>query len=103
MLMSSLSSDEVLRVARLSKLSLSKKETQSLKSELSAIIDYFTELTKLRTDNIEPTSQTTGLTDVLRADEIDEARVLPVKDAVSGTEKIHNNYFVVSQVIDKEQ
>jgi aspartyl-tRNA(Asn)/glutamyl-tRNA(Gln) amidotransferase subunit C len=103
MLMSSLSSDDVLRIAKLARLKLSKKEVDSLKTELSSVINYFTELTELRTDNIEPTSQTTGLKDVLRADEIDEPRMLSADSATSGTEKVHNNYFVVPQVIDKDQ
>jgi len=101
--MSSLTSKDVLRLARLANIILSKPEVTSLKEELSEVVDYFEKLKKVNTENIKPTSQTTGLQDVLRDDEVDTSLILPREDALSGTEKTHNGYFVVTQVVDKDK
>ena len=101
--MSALSTDEVLRLAKLANLTLTNEEINSIKSELSEILNYFQNLKKLRTDDVTGTSQTTGLEDVLRPDEINTLSILDAKEATSGTDNIHNNSFVVPQVIDKEQ
>ena len=98
-----LSTSDVLRLAALANLTLAKKEVDILKSQLSNVINYFEELKKLRTDDVAPTSRTTGLEGVLRDDQVDTERILSVEDATSGSEKIHNNTFVVAQVITKDQ
>lgn len=101
--MSKLTNDDIPRLAALANLSLTDSEIKSLKAQLSDVINYFEELKKVPTDNVLPTSQTTGLEDVLRDDVIDPNRILKVADATSGTEKIHNDYFVVDQVIKKDE
>lgn len=100
--MSKLSADEVKKLAELAKLKLSENEIKRLQNELSDVISYFAELTKVPTDNTLPTSQTTGLEDVLRDDEVNTDRILSNEEALSGTDKIHNGYIVVPQVINKD-
>lgn len=100
--MSSLTNDDVLRLARLANLTLTDQEIDSLKTQLSDVIVYFEELKEVPTDSVMPTSQTTGLEDVLRDDNVDPTRTLSIDEALSGTDKIHNGYFVVDQVIDKD-
>lgn len=70
--------------------------------QLSEVIGYFEQLSSVNTDGIPPTSQTTGLLDVLREDTVNAARVLPQNKATSGTEKVKNGAFLVPQVIDKD-
>jgi len=101
--MSGLTTKEVLRLAALANLTLTDGEIESLRLELFDVINYFEGLKKLRTDNVLPTSQTTGLNDILRQDKIDATRILSLEEALSGTEKVHNGAFVVQQVIDKDK
>lgn len=101
--MSTLRGGDILHLAGLANLALSETEIKILKTQLSEVLSYFEELKELRTDDVSPTSQTTGLTDVLREDVVDPTCVLAEADALSGTEKTHNNSFVVGQVIRKEQ
>jgi aspartyl-tRNA(Asn)/glutamyl-tRNA(Gln) amidotransferase subunit C len=68
--MADLTPQDVLKLARLSRLRLSKEEIERFTSELSAILKYVEQLSAVDTKNLEPTSQVTGLTNVLRADEI---------------------------------
>jgi Asp-tRNA(Asn)/Glu-tRNA(Gln) amidotransferase C subunit len=54
------------------------------------------------TSGLEPTSQTTGLEDVYRVDEIKEENGLKVEEALSGTDKAYNNAFKVGAILNKE-
>jgi Asp-tRNA(Asn)/Glu-tRNA(Gln) amidotransferase C subunit len=50
--------------------------------------------------NTTPTSQVTGLTDVVREDAITTLSTLTQEAALSGTEKTDNGYFVVDYVFE---
>lgn len=97
--MSKLTKKDVLHVAKLAKLDLSETEIDKFLSQLSFIVDHISELSKVDTSNIEPTSQTTGLTDVFRDDEIKESS-LNQDRALSGTDKIYNGYFKVPAILE---
>lgn len=100
--MSVLSSRDVLHLAKLANIKLTKKEEESLTSQLSNVIDYFDELKKVPTNEVEPTSQTTGLLNVTRPDEAGNNTFDP-SESTSGATNIHNDYFVVPALIDKEK
>ena len=97
-----LTKKEVLHVAKLAKLSLSPSKISTFEKQLSDVVNYVSELGEVDTKDVEPTSQTTGLTNVFREDG-EGGESISSEKALSGTEKIHNNYFVVPQVITKEK
>lgn len=99
--MGSLSKDNVLHVAKLAKLTLTPKEITKFQNQLSKIVDYISQLSEVDTSNLEPSSQTTGLENVSRVDEI-KLNGFTVQEALSGTEQTHNGYFIVDAVLDKE-
>lgn len=68
--MSQLSRDDVLKLARLARLRLSEDEIAQYQDELSAILDYVRLLEKEDLSSYKPTSQVTGLTNVMRPDEV---------------------------------
>jgi len=68
--MSKLSRDDVLKLARLSRLRLTDEEIDRLRQELSSILEYVEALNKVDTSGLEPTYQVTGLKNVMRDDEI---------------------------------
>ncbi len=63
-----LSKEEVQKIALLSRIGLTDEEITRYQKDLSAVFDFFKELEKLPTDNIEPIGHITGRTDVMRAD-----------------------------------
>jgi aspartyl-tRNA(Asn)/glutamyl-tRNA(Gln) amidotransferase subunit C len=67
--MAKLTREDVLSLARLSRLRLSDEEIERLRSELSEILDYVETLDKVDVDGMEPTYQVTGLKNVFREDE----------------------------------
>lgn len=70
--MAKLTREDVLKLARLSRLRLSDDEVEQFQSEISEILAYVEQLSAVDTAGLEPTSQVTGLTNVMREDtEID--------------------------------
>ncbi len=66
--MSKLSRDDVLKLAKLSRLRLSDEEVERFRTELSSILEYVEVLDKADTAGLEPTYQVTGLKNVMRTD-----------------------------------
>ncbi len=60
---------DVERLAALSKMELTDEEQANIPGELSSILDFVETLNSVNTDNVEPTSQVTGLENVVRSDE----------------------------------
>lgn len=99
MAMAKLDPSSVKHVAHLARLPLNDNEIKLYSKQLSEVVSYIDQLNEVDTDNIEPTSQTTGLTNVTRNDEIDAVSVLTADEALSGTDKTHNGYFVVPMLL----
>jgi aspartyl-tRNA(Asn)/glutamyl-tRNA(Gln) amidotransferase subunit C len=66
--MTKLSKDDVLKLAQLSRLSLSDDELNEFSEELSAILQYVEQLSGVDVSGLKPTNQVTGLTNVMRED-----------------------------------
>ncbi|KKR10054.1 MAG: Aspartyl/glutamyl-tRNA(Asn/Gln) amidotransferase subunit C [Parcubacteria group bacterium GW2011_GWA2_39_18] len=60
--------DEVRRIARLSNIGLDESEVDKLQSEMESILDYVGVLEKVNTANVEPTSYTVHLENIVRED-----------------------------------
>jgi aspartyl-tRNA(Asn)/glutamyl-tRNA(Gln) amidotransferase subunit C len=60
--------DQVLHVARLSRLKLSEEELASMQKDMSSILDHVDRLAEIDIEGIEPTSHVVPLENVLRDD-----------------------------------
>jgi aspartyl-tRNA(Asn)/glutamyl-tRNA(Gln) amidotransferase subunit C len=65
-----LSDDDVRHIAKLARLKLSDDEVKKFSKELTSILDYIDILNELETEEVEPTAQVTGMTNVFRNDEV---------------------------------
>ena len=97
--MTKLTKSDVLHLAKLAKLDLTESEIRKFTPQLAKIVDYISELSEVDTGHTEPTSQTTGLTDVLRPDQINSDQTLSQDAALSGTEETYNGYFKVKAIL----
>jgi aspartyl-tRNA(Asn)/glutamyl-tRNA(Gln) amidotransferase subunit C len=68
--MTQLTRDDVLKLARLARLDLTDEEAEAFGKELSAILAYVAQLDAADTVGLEPTTQVTGLKNVMRSDEV---------------------------------
>jgi aspartyl-tRNA(Asn)/glutamyl-tRNA(Gln) amidotransferase subunit C len=60
--------EQVLHVARLSRLRLSEEEVETMVGELSGILEHVDRIGNLDLEGVEPTSHVVALENVLRAD-----------------------------------
>lgn len=70
--MAKLSNEDVLKLARLSKLTLREDQLERFRRELEEIVEYVEQLQSVDVLGLEPTNQVTGLTNVMRDDVIAE-------------------------------
>jgi aspartyl-tRNA(Asn)/glutamyl-tRNA(Gln) amidotransferase subunit C len=66
----SITREDVLHLAELSRLEISEEEIEPLKKDLDGIIGYISQLNELDTDGVEPTYQCFDMQNVWREDEI---------------------------------
>jgi aspartyl-tRNA(Asn)/glutamyl-tRNA(Gln) amidotransferase subunit C len=99
--MATLNKGDVLHIAKLAKLDIKNSEVGKYSEQLSKVVDYIKELGEVDTEGVEPTSQTTGLNNIFRNDEIDVQNCLSQDEAVSGTDNVHNGYFKVPAILSE--
>ncbi|HEU5187657.1 MAG TPA: Asp-tRNA(Asn)/Glu-tRNA(Gln) amidotransferase subunit GatC [Candidatus Saccharimonadales bacterium] len=68
--MSKITSDDVRRVAALAKIAITDEEASTFTKELAAILEYVRQLDAVDVTGLSPTYQVTGLTNVMRKDEL---------------------------------
>ena len=73
--MSNLNQDEVARIARLAHVSIEESEIGAVTEKLQAILGFVDQLQSADVEGIEPTTQVTGLVDVLRDDVVTHCEI----------------------------
>jgi len=68
--MAELTNEDILKLARLSRLKLTDAEVAEFQKEISEILGYVQMLDKADTKGLKPTYQVTGLKNVARKDEL---------------------------------
>lgn len=96
--MSKLTREDVLKLARLSRLKLSEEEINKFQTELSEILEYVEQLDQVDVTGLEPTYQVTGLKNIARKDEIIDYAAQP--DALlKNAPAVQDNQFKVKRVL----
>jgi aspartyl-tRNA(Asn)/glutamyl-tRNA(Gln) amidotransferase subunit C len=97
--MAKITKEELLKLAKLSRLHLKDDELDGLTKDVDSILEYVEQLQSVDLREFEPTSQVTGLVNVMRPDE-------PVNYGVSQEELLKNvpekerNYIKVRRVLE---
>ena len=94
----SIDKDKIKHVAKLARISLDEKKTDSLTKDLSSIFKFIEKLNELNTKNIEPL--TSILNEPLRSriDEVDDGKI---KDQIlENSPKKNEEFFIVPKVVD---
>ncbi|MDP4030675.1 MAG: Asp-tRNA(Asn)/Glu-tRNA(Gln) amidotransferase subunit GatC [Candidatus Beckwithbacteria bacterium] len=95
--MSSISPKLVKHIAKLANLPLSAGQINKFSSQLSNVLDFMGQLSKLKIDP-KKASPHLDLTNVTREDKIDTSRILTQKQALSQARKTHQGYFLVKAI-----
>ena len=63
-----ISKDEVKKIAGLARIEISEDQIEKYQAEMSAILDFVSELSKANTKGVEPIRQITGLESIFKKD-----------------------------------
>jgi aspartyl-tRNA(Asn)/glutamyl-tRNA(Gln) amidotransferase subunit C len=96
--MAKLSTDDVLHLARLARISLTDSEVDEFSSELSAILQYVEQLSSVDVSGLQPTNQVTGLTNVMREDEVKDYGYAP-QELLKNVPQTQDNMLKVKRMI----
>jgi aspartyl-tRNA(Asn)/glutamyl-tRNA(Gln) amidotransferase subunit C len=96
--MAQLTREDVLKLAALARISLSDEEVDEFSEELSAILQYVEQLSSVDVSGLKPTNQVTGLTNVMRADEVKDYGYKP-EDLLKNVPHVQDNMLKVKRMI----
>lgn len=95
-----LSHEEVRRIAELAKLDLTEAEVSLYAGQLSNILQYFTRLQAIDTEQVSPTASVLPLRNIMRPDV--SGQPLTPEQALANAPDKEDNQFRVSPVLGEE-
>jgi aspartyl-tRNA(Asn)/glutamyl-tRNA(Gln) amidotransferase subunit C len=98
--MSTISREEVARLAALARIDLTEPELNRLAGELDVIVESVARVSEIATADVPATSHPLPLTNVFREDVPEEP--LPVADALAGAPDAIGGRFAVPQILGEE-
>ena len=96
--MADLTRQDVIKLARLSRLKLSDDEVEAFQKELSEILGYVEMLESVDTSGLKPTYQVTGLKNVMRKDELITYEATP-QELLKNVPARHGDYVKTKRMI----
>ncbi len=96
--MAQITASDVAHLAQLSNVSLTNEETDQLVGELSAIVGYISQLSKLDTTGVEPTYQVGGQQSVWQEDEETDQAASP-QDLLAIAPSVQEGQIKVPKVL----
>ena len=96
--MADLTKEDILKLARLSRLKLTDSEVSEFQKEISEILGYVQMLDKVDTKGLKPTYQVTGLKNVSRKDELIDYGVSQ-EDLLKNLPARDKNYIKVRKML----
>jgi len=97
--MAKITEDDVLNLAKLSRLQFSNDELSEVAKEIEAILGYVEQLQSVDLKNYKPTYQVTGLKNVMRPDEPYDYDVTP-EELLKNAPATENGYIKVRRVLE---
>ena len=93
-----LNREEVLHIARLARVGLSEEEVKALSKQLSQILEHFTVLQQVDTENVSPTTGAFSAVSVMKDDKTKKS--IPQKDVLANAPKTDGNFIRVRAVLE---
>lgn len=90
--------DDILKLAQLSGLGVTAEEVELYTKEIEEILTYIDQLDEVDTAGLEPTYQVTGLSNVMRDDEVIDYHVTP-EELLAGSAETEAHMIKVPKVL----
>ena len=97
----SLTKDEIIHLAQLSGLSLTDSQIEKYKTQLEETISYIENLNELKTEKVNPTFNTTALTNVYFCDGEKNDSSLSNSEIFQDAKNKEKKYFKVSSIFNE--
>lgn len=95
-----LTKDDVVHLAKLSKLELTDEELDKIESQLNETLAFVENLNELSTDDVPSENQhVTKTTNVYAEDEVETSAMLTQTQALQNAPQKKHNYFVVKRIL----
>lgn len=91
--------EEVKHISKLARLNLSEKEESQMEKELSAILDYIEKLKKADIKDVEPTSHSIPVKNILRKDQELEKDSHTREKLIDQFPEKQDNYLKVKSIL----
>ena len=92
-----LSKEDVLKIAKLSKLEFSENEIEKFRVDLNKIFEHMEELNGVDTTDVEPLFNVLDLKDVLRKDVVKDSGIK--KDILKNSPNSDDEFIIVPKVV----
>ncbi|HQM15777.1 MAG TPA: Asp-tRNA(Asn)/Glu-tRNA(Gln) amidotransferase subunit GatC [Candidatus Woesebacteria bacterium] len=99
--MSTINASQVQHIAKLAQIPITDNEAERLHDDFKKTLEVIDQLTELDTTNVEPTNQITGLENVCREDNVDQAHSFTQEEALQNASNTYQGYFVVPKILEK--
>ncbi len=96
--MAQLTRDDVLKLARLARIELGDTEVDIFTKEFAAILEYVEQLQSVDVEGLEPTSQVSGLKNVMRTDQVIDYGY-QAEDLLKNVPQTENNLIKVKRMV----
>ena len=93
-----LSIDEVRHIALLSRIGTTDDEIETMRGQLSNILDHFDVLQKVDTEDVDPTGHSVDLKSVMREDESTPSQ--PAEEILANVPRREGDYVRVRSVLE---
>ncbi len=93
-----LTDEEVKRIALLARLGISEDEVAKFRGQLSNILENFEILQEVNTSEVQPTSQVTGLRNVVKNDEVIPS--LTQREIMANAPQEEDGFFKIRAVLE---
>lgn len=92
-----LTKEDVRHIALLARIKIDD-DTESMRGQLSAILDYFEVLQQVDTDEVDPAGHLSGLGSVMRDDQSRES--IPIDDVMANVPERKGNHIKVRAILE---
>ncbi|NEO32943.1 MAG: Asp-tRNA(Asn)/Glu-tRNA(Gln) amidotransferase subunit GatC [Symploca sp. SIO3C6] len=95
-----INSEQVRKVANLTRLEMTEEEEEQFVGQLSSILEYFQQLSELDTENVPPTTRAIDVSNVTRPDNL---KPYPDREAIlKEAPDPDGDYFRVPKILSEE-
>lgn len=96
--MTKIDESTVEHLANLARIELTDKEIKQFTKQVSSILDFFSELSELDTEDVNPTYHVLEINNVFRDDVVKDS--LPREEILANAPKKEKGYFKAPKIID---